>query len=214
MSEDQSAPNVDSAEVRTSGTHRTYRITLILLALGAGALFLGYGRTWSTTTVTEPGLPSLVVQLSGRDVQPVGAATAIVALAAIAGLVATKRLGRILSGGILVAVGLVDLFLALRFAAGDRTSIVAAVSEKVGQDLDPARVAADTSTAMWWAIAGLGGLCLLVAGVMALTASRGWPTLGSRYERGEVTKVRQVSAWDQLDEGIDPTIGDGPSQPS
>ncbi len=210
MSADVSGGVTDQADSTTS--NHSYQLTLILLALGAGALFAGYGRTWSTTTLTEPGLPSLVVELSGRDVQPAAAATAIVALAAIAGLVATKRLGRILSGVVLLIVGAVDLFLALRFAGGDRTSIVAAVSEKAGQDLDPARVAGDTTTTMWWAVAGLGGLCLIAAGFMALSLSSRWSTLGSRYERADASdasKVRHVSAWDQLDEGIDPTVGDG-----
>jgi uncharacterized membrane protein (TIGR02234 family) len=196
---------------------RSYQLTLILLALGAAALFLGYGRTWSTTTVAESGLPSLVVVLSGRDVQPAGAATAIVALAAIAGLVATRRLGRIISGAILILVGAADLFLALRFAGGDRSAVVAAVSEKAGMDLDPARVAAQTVVTIWWLVTAFGALCLLTAGVMTLIFSRQWPLLGSRYERDGspgTVRTRSVSAWEQLDEGIDPTIDRAEDSPS
>lgn len=189
---------------------RSYLLALALLAVGAGALFLGYGRTWSTTRLTEVGLPSLLVQLTGRDLQPVGAATAIVGLAAIAGLVATRRVGRILSGIVLLVVGLLDAFLAFRFGMGDRTAIVAAVSERAGHDLDPEAVRAATSTSIWWLAAAFGGVCFVVAGLLTLTRSSTWPTLSSRYERGTdngKTSSRPVSAWDQLDDGIDPTVG-------
>ena len=206
----ESEASTDSAEPSVNPTTpRSYLVTLALLALGAGALFLGYGRIWSTTRLTEVGLPSLLVQLSGRDVQPVGAATAIVGLAAIAGLVATRRIGRILSGIVLIIVGLLDAFLAFRFGMGDRTAIVTAVSERAGHDLDPGAVRAATSTSMWWLAAAFGGVCFVVAGLLTLMRSSTWPTLGSRYERGTQTgrtASRPVSAWDQLDDGIDPTL--------
>jgi hypothetical protein len=198
-----------TGDTSTRKTPRSYLVTLGLLAIGSGALFLGYGRTWSTTRLTESGLPSLLVQLTGRDVQPAGAATAILGLAAIAGLVATRRIGRILSGIVLLVVGVLDAFLAIQFGFGERASIVAAVSERAGRDLDPEIVRAATSTSMWWIAAALGGACFVVAGLLTLTQSSTWPTLGARYERSEQASdrgKRPVSAWDQLDDGIDPTV--------
>jgi len=206
----ESAADSRSAEQKVNPkTPRSYLLALALLAIGAGALFLGYGRTWSTTRLTEVGLPSLLVQLTGRDVQPVGAATAIVGLAAIAGLVATRRVGRILSGIVLLVVGLLDAFLAVRFGMGDRTAIVTAVSERAGHDLDPEAVRAATLTSMWWLGAVFGGVCFVVAGLLTLMRSSTWPTLSSRYERDTdngKTSSRPVSAWDQLDDWIDPTV--------
>ena len=193
-------------------TPRSYLVALGLLAIGSGALFLGYGRTWSSTRLTESGLPSLLVELTGRDVQPAGAATAILGLAAIAGLVATRRIGRILSGIVLIIVGLLDAFLAFQFGLGERSSIVAAVSERAGRDLDPGIVRAATSTSVWWIAAAFGGVCFVIAGTLALTQSSFWPTLGSRYERSEQASeqsARPRSAWDQMDDGVDPTM-DGP----
>ncbi len=205
MSDSQPVDN--SAVQDLPKANLSYRLVLILLMVGAGALFLGYGRTWSTTTLAETGLPSLVVELSGRDVQPAGSATAIVALAAIAGLVATRRIGRLLSGGALVIIGGVDVLLALRFAGGDRSAIVTAVSERAGQDIDPSRVAAATETTWWWAVTGVGGMCLVAAGVITLVTSARWPSLGSRYEGGAAkADAPATSAWDQLDQGMDPTV--------
>ena len=198
-----------AASSTPSGTPRSYLVTLALLAVGAGALFLGYGRTWSTTRLTESGLPALLVELSGRDVQPAGAATAIVGLAAIAGLVATRRVGRILSGLVLIIVGVLDTILAVRFGLGERASVVAAVSERAGRDVDPELVRAATTTSIWWLAAAFGGACFVVAGVITLLKSSTWPHLGSRYERNEQSSgraPRAVSAWDQLDEGVDPTL--------
>jgi len=213
MTQDLPEPIPSTSDATARKTPRSYLVALGLLAVGSGALFLGYGRTWSSTRLTESGLPSLLVQLTGRDLQPAGAATAILGLAAIAGLVATRRVGRILSGIVLIVVGLLDAFLALRFGLGERSAIVAAVSERAGRDLDPDVVRAATSSSAWWLAAALGGMCFIIAGLLALTQSSVWPTLGSRYERGEQPSgqsVRPASAWDQLDEGIDPTL-DGPA---
>lgn len=209
MTQELPEPIPAVSDSKAGKTPRSYLLTLGLLAIGSGALFLGYGRIWSTTKLTEAGLPSLVVELSGREVQPAGAAMAIVGLAAIAGLIATRRIGRILSGFVLVIVGLLAAFLALRFSLGDRGAIVSTVSERIGSDVDPSIVGASTSTTMWWLAALFGGSCLALAGVITLTRSAHWPTLGSRYERGQESPTqasRPASAWDQLDEGIDPTV--------
>jgi uncharacterized membrane protein (TIGR02234 family) len=202
----------------TPGTDRRgYLLALGLLALGALLLLLGYGRTWSTSVVDDPGLPTVTVELSGRDLQPAGAAAAVLALAGIAGLVATRRVGRLVTGAVLLLAGLGSGALALIFGltwsrvpgAGDW--IDALVSERIGVDL----AGAPTTVTPWWVVALVGGLLVALAGVLALTRSRGWPEMGGRYERAaDPAATGPVgagasgtgSAWDRLDRGEDPTV--------
>lgn len=54
------------------------------------------------------------------------------------------------------------------------------------------------------ALAIVGGILGIVAGLWAAVSGRRWPALGARYER---TPEGRLSDWDALDAGIDPTAG-------
>lgn len=196
---------------------RGYRTALILLAIGAALLFLGFSQVWATAVVTQEGLPSLTFELKGREIQPAGSAAAILALAGIAGLVATRRFGRAVTGVLLVGEGLLAAGGALWFGlgAGNRADVVRLVSEKAGIDVDPA-----LSITPWWLVVVGGGALLVVAGLAAAFRGSRWPVMGRRYERspesdaaaaatgatGVAAGATAASAWDQLDQGVDPTL--------
>ena len=55
----------------------------------------------------------------------------------------------------------------------------------------------------------VGGLIGIGAGAWAAWSGRTWPALGARYER---TTTKNLSTWDALDAGLDPT--DEPSTPA
>jgi uncharacterized membrane protein (TIGR02234 family) len=191
---------------------RAYARALGLLVAGGVALIVAFGRTWSTTTVSGAGLPTLTVTLSGTDLTPAGVAVGVLALAGVAGLAATRRAGRVLIGVLLVLAGLVVSYVAWDFSTLWSTSfglgdtIRNLVAEKVGGDVaDPA-----TTITGWWILGLLAGLVVAAGGLLAVVTSGSWPEMGRRYERGDAvtapgTAPRARSAWDQLDEGIDPT---------
>lgn len=190
---------------------RGYRRALILLAVGAALLFVGYAQVWASAVVLQQGLPSLVVELKGREIQPAGSASAILALAGIAGLVATRRFGRAVTGVLLVLEGLLALVGALWFGAGagNRADVVRLVSEKAGIDVE-----AELSVRPWWVVVAVGGALLVVVGVLAVLRGGTWPVMGRKYERGDAEASRGAprgplggpSAWEQLDQGVDPTV--------
>ena len=159
---------------------RGYRRALIMLAVGAGLLFLGYAQVWASAVVVQEGLPSLAVELKGREIQPAGSASAILALAGIAGLVATRRFGRAVTGVLLVLEGVIAVVGALWFGAGagNRADVVRLVSEKAGVDVE-----ADLAVRPWWLVVAVGGLLLVVVGVLAALRGGTWPVMGRRYER-------------------------------
>ncbi len=189
---------------------RGYRLALMLLAVGAALLFLGFSQVWVTAEVTQQGLPSLVIELKGREIQPAGSAAAVLALAGIAGLVATRRFGRAVTGVLLVGEGLLATGGALWFGlgVGNRSDVVRLVSEKAGIDVDPA-----LSVHPWWVVVVIGGLMLAIAGLAAMLRGGRWPVLGGRYERSTVddagaakAHAPAAGAWEQLDQGLDPTL--------
>ncbi|MGE0818578.1 MAG: Trp biosynthesis-associated membrane protein [Candidatus Nanopelagicales bacterium] len=195
---------------------RGYRTALVLLGAAAALLFLGYAQVWVSAVVAQEGLPSLAVELKGREVQPAASASAILALAGVAGLIATRRVGRAVTGVLLVVEGLIALVGALWFGLGadDRADVLRLVSDKAGVD-----VQADLAVRPWWLVVAVGGLLVVVVGVLAVLRGGTWPVMGRRYERTEgeapaSAAAGSASAWDQLDQGVDPTVDTSAADPS
>ncbi len=212
----------DGAQVRP----RSYPLALGSLALGALLLFLASSRTWATVVVSDPGLPTITVVIPGRELT-FGAPLALLALAATAGLIALRRVGRMVAGLVLLGCALPALVSVVVFASTHDSSLGAGdwianiASERAGVAVS----AAGTSVTLWWVVEVVGVLLVVMGAVLAVVASRDWPTLGNRYERSAGASATAAasgsraapapepgSAWDQLDRGIDPTAA-GPDAP-
>ena len=134
----------------------------------------------------------------------------------VAGLIATRRVGRAVTGVLLVVEGLIALVGALWFGLGadDRADVLRLVSDKAGVD-----VQADLAVRPWWLVVAVGGLLVVVVGVLAVLRGGTWPVMGRRYERTEgeapaSAAAGSASAWDQLDQGVDPTVDTSAADPS
>jgi uncharacterized membrane protein (TIGR02234 family) len=194
---------------------RSFLVTLVVLALGAVLLLLASGRTWSTTVVGGTDVPAITVALTGGDLVA-GGAVALLVLAGIAGLAATRRVGRVVVGVLLVLAGLGTVVVAVVFGTTWGSSPGAGDTVR-GLALERAGTVGPTATTVtaWWIAAVVAGLLMVAGGVLAIVASASWPQMGRRYERREALEgpardVASRSAWDQLDEGVDPTDGPGP----
>ena len=204
-------------------SRRGYAVALVLLVAGGALLLLAYGRVWVSVTVSDAGLPALHVDLTGHDLQPEGTAAALVALAGVAALVATRRVGRLVSGAVLLVVGLVVAARTVQFGLtrsarpGYGDTIASIVAERTGVDLP--QVAATASP--WWLAGLLGALLVAAGGAVTLLRGSTWPEMGRRYERADAaapdgaraTARPAESAWDQLDRGVDPTQDPAPPSP-
>jgi hypothetical protein len=164
---------------------RAYGVALLLLAVGGIGLLVAYGLTWVTVDVALlPGSDAAVSAQArtGRELQPAAGAAGWLALASVAGIVATRSWGR----SVVAAVGLV------------------AGRAGVGGALAFAVAPPDGSTTGAWLVAVLAGVVVAVATAWTLVRGRSWPSMGRRYERRPATR-RQLSAWDAQDLGRDPT---------
>jgi len=116
----------------------------------------------------------------GADLAPALPALAFVALAGAGGLVAARRRGRPAVGVLLVA-------------AGAGMALSAAVELRRG--ILPATCA-------------LAGAAVVAVGVETLRRGRGWPALGTTYDRPrgqQPTPGDESDMWEAIDRRIDPT---------
>lgn len=158
-------------------------MTLTALAAGAVGLVVAYGMTWTVSMVPliEGAEESMREQTrTGRDLYPLAGAAGWLALAAVGGIIATRRWGRMLVAAVAVVAGV----------GGALGGLVTAT--------DPAR------TGGGWLVALVSGAVVAAAAAAVVVRGRHWPTLGSRYERRSSGATRQ-SAWDAQDSGRDPT---------
>lgn len=213
--------------------------------VAAAAMLLGSGQNWLQATLeAQPPLPSRSQTFTGADVVdslvPVGILVAAAALA----LIASRWIGRLIVGGVLVLAGLLTLATAGRFLYDGGTEFAYSWAQDyatAGGSLFPT-VDANAAPAVL-ALAGAG--IALAAGLFTLTASRRWAVMGKRYDRqgrsaaghpggqgrprdaasavqpdprshgsSSAPPVSETAMWAALDRGEDPTAGSAEPQPS
>lgn len=137
------------------------------------------GLLWGASAVVwEPGAGR-----TGAEVAPSLTGVALLALAGVAGVLATGGVGRRIVGGLLAAAGAVQTVAALVTLAGAGT---------------PAPL-----------LAVAGGALLVAAGVLVVVREPRLPRLGARYAAPGAARRRPAdpdrAAWEALDAGEDPT---------
>ena len=183
-----------------SDGRRAYAIALLLLAVGGGLLLWSSSSTWAQAQVPLAGLESgamRVLMLTGRDLAPVASVMGVVAWAGIPGMVATRGWGRPILGVLMAVVGVVALGGCVAFGLSPSGRIDQVASADAGATLHVQAIWAG-----WWMVGALGGVLVLAAGAAAVIRGRGWPSMGSRYERQAAPRA----PWAQLDAGLDPTV--------
>jgi len=62
-----------------------------------------------------------------------------------------------------------------------------------------------TVSTVWPVVAIVAGVLLLIGGLLTTAVGHRWPTLGAGYER---KSAQPRDAWEALDAGLDPTVGE------
>jgi len=166
----------------------------VVCAAGAGLVLLAATRTWSTTvTVRAAPLPPERVAHTGGDLTAWLPALALVALAGAGALLATR-------GAVRRAVGVLLMLAGAGLAAGGAARF---------------HLASGGGRA-WPVLVVVGGLAVVWSGYRTLRDSAAWPAMGSRYERADRASAAErggrdrgdAGMWDDIDHGVDPTVGD------
>jgi uncharacterized membrane protein (TIGR02234 family) len=178
-------------------------VVAVLLCLGGAALLLlATSRTWLTLRFgAAPPLPGRVVAATGDDLVPGVRALALLGLAGVAALPATRSWGRLAVGVVLSAAGGLAGALLVRCLLD--TTAAAQRTEALRSDL---HFTAAPDLGGWPYVGLLGAALLLAAGALTVVRGRSWSALGSSYDAPTAAApAKEPSVWDALDRGVDPT---------
>lgn len=198
-----------------------YGLALLLDLLGAAGALLVSTRAWQTVVTPRPRpLADDVLRLSGRTVDPAPTALALVALAGVVAVLATRGVPRRLVGAALAAAGagLVWRSVAAMSAvsAARARSLVEAKHTGVGLE---ATVRPDVAVhAGWPVLSAACGVLVLLAGALIAARGHGWLAMSAKYDAPDARppssedEAQQraradASLWTALDRGDDPTAG-------
>lgn len=170
--------------------------------------------------------------MTGQEVVEVLAPIGFLVGAAGLALIASRRLGRLIVGAILVMAGLLAMSVIIFFL--DDGGSLAAFSWAQGRSAIGESANPDRRLLVPPAVLALSGGAIAVAvGVLAIARSRRWPTMGARYERRNrppaernggrtpaglsapanhaAPAASEAAIWTALDRGEDPTATPSPS---
>lgn len=191
--------------------YRPFAAALLLQLLGAGGALLVALRTWQTVITPRPA-PSRddVLHLSGRTVDGAPTALALVALAGVVAVLATRGVARRGVGAVLAVVGagLVWRAVASTGAIGTRRArdLVTAHHPTVNAAAVVPRI---ETSALWPALTAACGVLVLLAGALIVWRGHTWQVMSARYEAPADAQQQQAKAatalWNALDRGEDPT---------
>ena len=191
-----------------------------LVVLLPAVVLLGLAtRPWASGRARDV-LTSGVTEVTGSTAAPGMVAVALVTIVALLGMMTGGRVIRALSAGVLVIAALGTLALTVAVALQPVQAVAEAVARQLARTTAPETVASTTA----WAWLAVVVATLLAAGAVAASvSSRSWAGLSSRYERGAPTgagtpgkpgepgpRGQVRTPWDELSEGGDPTLRDGP----
>jgi len=195
--------------------------TLALDLLAAAGALLISTRIWQTVVTARPRpLADDVLGLNGRTVDAAPTALALVALAGVVALIATRGWWRRLIGGVLVlaGAGLVWWSLAGRTAVSAARARALVTGRHSGVGVDDAVVPQVTVHSVWPVLSAACGVLVVLAGLLAVLRGHRWTAMSARYEPQRAQRTADAPAgdrpaelpsstamWSALERGDDPT---------
>jgi uncharacterized membrane protein (TIGR02234 family) len=221
---------------------REFALVLLLSAAGAGLIVLAVRQPWAQAVFTEPRpLPAQDFSITGQALVPLAGALAIAALACLAAVIATRTVARRAFGALLAVLG---AGAAAAVTTGVGTSAVLAAARasasggvqggsttsgtSPGNAAHAVIIAGSSGHALmvgapWRAVAVLGAVMIVLAGLATVWRGPRWPVMSARFDRpgqqrpgqqrpGQQRSGQHSSAvmWESLSRDIDPTLDGGP----
>jgi uncharacterized membrane protein (TIGR02234 family) len=191
---------------------KIFAAALVAQIIGAAALLLLATREWQTVTTVRPRpFADDVVGLSGRTVDGAVTALALVALAGVVAVIATKGIARRVVGALVAAAGVALLWrIAAAMPAVSAARARTLVAAKHPQVAGLPRV---VTHPLWGVLSLPAALLVIAAGVITACWGARWGGLSARHERpaadpDQARARADASLWTALDSGEDPTARD------
>jgi uncharacterized membrane protein (TIGR02234 family) len=189
-----------------------FGLALVLDLVGAAGALLVALRTWQVVrTPRARPLPDDLLNLSGRTVDSASTALALVALAGVVAVLATRGLPRRIVGAVLALAGVGLVWRSLASGGAVSSSRARSLVEEHHKTVtvDAGVVPHVAVHEIWPVLSLICGVLVVAAG--ALIAARGhrWQGMSARYEAQPAREDNPTKAaaalWSALDRGEDPT---------
>lgn len=194
-----------------TGPRRELRLAVLLCLLGAGVLLLATSRVWVSFSDDQQLTTSAVrTGVHGTLIAPGARALGLVALAGVLALAATRRLGRLLVGALLLAAGLGAVVVVAR-ALGDDLVHRGVRAQSERDQLSGLQLLTGLQAHRTWPVLAVAGAVLVaLSGLLVTVRGRRWATLSDSYRPPAArpapsAPVGEKAVWDALDRGDDPT---------
>ena len=178
----------------------TFRNIVTLQFIFSGLVLVLLSRRWVSAEYVESGFPTVNLDLSANELMPALSGLAVAAIASTLGAIATRGIARRLVGAIIAAIGLGIVFVTVNIIQSPEQLLDAKFAEAIGRNVSGW---SQEISNLPWLVVVIG---LLIATCGALIAVRNFDSqLSGRYERVQ-KNVPNLTPWQSLDKGIDPTI--------
>lgn len=187
-----------------------YATALLLDLIGAAGALLIATRHWQTIVTPRPSpLHDDVLQLSGRTVDAAPTALALVALAGVVAVLATRGVVRRAVGGVLALAGLGLIWRAAVSASAVSAGRARSLVSEHHPTVDVSTAVPQVAThGLWPALTIAAGVLVTVSGVLIAWRGHRWQVMSARYEAQPAQDDPEKTAatlWSKLDRGEDPT---------
>jgi uncharacterized membrane protein (TIGR02234 family) len=213
---------------------REFALVLLLGAVGAGLVLLATRQAWAQAIFVAPRpLPAQGFSVTGQELVPLASALALAALACLAAVIATRSVARRAVGALLAVLGAGVVAAA---TTGVRASAVLAAARanasngtvggsttsgsSPGNAAHPIVIAGSSGHAVmagapWRAVAVVGAVAIILAGLATVGRGPRWPVMSARFDRPGQQAARpqrradSATMWESLSRDIDPTVEGG-----
>ncbi|MGH8859695.1 MAG: Trp biosynthesis-associated membrane protein [Jatrophihabitantaceae bacterium] len=181
-------------------------------AIGAGLVLLLATREWQTITTARPRpFADDVLGVSGRTLDGAPTAFALVALAGVVAVIATKGIVRRVIGALVALSGAGIGWRCLAALPALHTDRARALVQ--GEHPQVSGVQHVATHSVWGVLSVVAAVLVVAAGALIAVRGGRWAGLSSRYERSgvdpEQARARSDAAlWSALESGDDPTARD------
>ena len=178
----------------------TLRNLISLELLSSVIVLIALSRPWVVATYEETGFPTVNLSLSANQLNSTLNGLAIAAAASVLGVVATRGIFRRLVGAVILAIGVGIVFATANLINNWEVFVGSQFEQAIGREVTG--WVADTSSYAWLVIPA--GISIALCG-LAIALKSFETGMSKRYERNPATES-QLTPWQALDQGIDPTI--------
>lgn len=178
----------------------TLRNLISIELLSSVIVLVALSRPWVVAAYEETGFPTVNLSLSANQLNSTLNGLAIAAAASALGVVATRGIFRRLVGAVILAIGVGIVFATANLMNNFDVSVGSQFEQAIGREVTG--WVADTSSYAWLIIPA--GISIALCG-LAIALKSFETEMSKRYERNPASES-QLTPWQALDQGIDPTI--------